>query len=139
MHGRSLHGNREISRPTIDPRIAGPHREGRRAEADDARTGEVGPCHSSWEVGERGRAAGRGGDGAKGRGRGERGPGWHAPDTAPGERVPRAGPRTANGKRKAKGEVHRSAPPSRRRLVALGLLPAQAGSGGGGGRADVAR
>ena len=57
MHGRSLFGNREISRLTAQS-TGGPHREGLRAEADDGRAGEVGPDRSSEEAGENGGQAG---------------------------------------------------------------------------------
>jgi hypothetical protein len=87
-----LRGNREISRPTIGPRIAGPHREGRRAEARCCTGGR------SRTLGERDRATGGGADAAKGRGQGESGPGWHAPGRAcpPGW--------TAYGKRQEKSQ-----------------------------------
>src|SRR5262245_49218585 len=133
MHRSSLRGNREISRLTSDLRIAGPHREGRVAEADGERTGEVGFDRSSEEAEERHRAAGGGGGGAKDRSQGERGPDRHAPDTAPDQRVPRTGARTTSSKGAAKGTVHGTPPPSRCRPAALGLFPAQAGSGSGDG------
>src|SRR4051812_29400286 len=65
-------GNREISEPVLgaDPRIAPGRPE---AVAGDARAGEVGPAHSSGEVGEQGGACRGGADGAKGRDRGEGG------------------------------------------------------------------
>ena len=82
---------------------------GRRgAEADDARTREVGPRHSSDEAGEqnsalrygaiRERARCSGVGGAKGGDQGECGLAKHAPDTEPGERVTGAGTHTAGGK-----------------------------------------
>src|SRR3954454_2861804 len=49
----------------------------------------------SGEAGEQRRATVRGVGGAKGGGRGERGPGPHAPGSGPGKRVKGAGPRTA--------------------------------------------
>ena len=76
----------------------GPHWEGRRAEAGDARAGEVRPFRSSEETGEQRRATASGVGGAKGRGQGERGRARHAPDTETGKRVTRAGPRTASSK-----------------------------------------
>jgi len=64
---------------------------GRRGvEADDARAGEVRPLHSSTEAGEQTWATGGGAGGAKGEDRGEHGRATHAPDSAPGERVPEA-------------------------------------------------
>lgn len=83
MHGRSLRGNREISRPAAAVRSGGPHREGRKAEADDARTGEVGQVHSTKEVREQSRRGGRGADGGKAPAQGERQVAKHTPDTAP--------------------------------------------------------
>ena len=111
----------------------------RRAEADDARAGEVRPCRSSGEAGEQARASGCGAGGAKGRGRGERGSGRHAPDTGPGERVPRPGPRAASGKGTEEGKVHRAPAPCRRRPAPIRLSRTEAGSGGRGGRRDLAR
>ncbi len=56
MCARSLRGNREISHPTGLPWQVGPHREGRRAEADGARAGEVGQVRSTCEVPEQNRS-----------------------------------------------------------------------------------
>src|SRR5918911_2615499 len=95
MQARALRGNRETSRPTTGPRAVWSASGRRGAEADDARTGEVRPRHSSCEAPEQGRSAGCGGGGAKGGGRGEHGPGQHVPDTEPGKRVTRTGPCTA--------------------------------------------
>ena len=95
MCGRSLRGNREISRPASG--MSAWSASGRRgAEAGDARAREVRPRHSSEEAGEQGRATGGGAGGAKGGDQGERGPAKHAPGAGPGKRVPGAGPRTAN-------------------------------------------
>src|SRR5208282_2927093 len=137
MCGRSLRGNREISRlATGESRVV---RIGKaRAEADDARRGEVGLCRSSWEAGEGRRCRGDRAEGAKGGGRGERGPGRHAPDTGTGERVPRAGARADSREAEEGGEVHGTAPPRRRGPAAVCLSGAAAGCGGGGGRGDVA-
>src|SRR4051812_26627209 len=102
MCGRSLHGNREISRPTGGPcRRSAPGRRG--AVAGDARGREVRPRHSSEEAGERGWATSGGAGGAKGGGRGERDPATHAPGAGPGKRVPGAGPRTASREAKEGG------------------------------------
>jgi hypothetical protein len=54
---------------------------------------------------------GRGAGGAKGGGRGERGPAKHAPDAEPGACDPGAGPRTARRKVREEGTVHRASPP----------------------------
>ena len=103
MHGRSLHGNREISRSDRWRAALGWSASGRRgAEADDARTGEVGLRHSSDEAGEQGRATGCGVGGAKGGDQGEHGRATHAPDAEPGKRVPGAGPCTASSKARKK-------------------------------------
>src|SRR5689334_2451674 len=64
MCGRSLRGNREISWPTTGNRLW-PASGRRGAVADDVRPREVGPCHSSREPRERGRATVGGGRGAK--------------------------------------------------------------------------
>ena len=101
MCGRSLRGNREISRPA-GGRDAVWSASGRRgAEADDARAGEVRPRHSSEEAGEQGRATGGGAGGAKGGGRGERG----TSNARAGRRTGKACPRrwTAYGKPQGKG------------------------------------
>ena len=78
---------------------------GRRgAEADDARTREVGPRHSSNEAGEQSEESPCGGvcgggrsgvGGAKGGGQGECAPAKHALDSEPGSRVKGAGAYTA--------------------------------------------
>jgi len=66
----------------------------RRADADDERSQAVRPGHSSCEVAEQRRLAVGGGDGAKGRGRGEREPAKHAPDSVRETRDTCAGART---------------------------------------------
>src|SRR5262249_38120752 len=75
------------------------------AEADDARTREVGPRHSSYEAGEQSERAHCGGiyrgkrsgvGGAKGGGQGECAPAKHALDSEPGSRVTGAGAYTAS-------------------------------------------
>src|SRR4051812_15347753 len=83
MLARSLYGNREISRPTSGRKAVWSASGRRGAVADDGRTGEVRPRHSSCEAGEQRRETVRGVGGAKGGGRGERGPGPHAPGTGP--------------------------------------------------------
>src|SRR5207245_7669911 len=97
--------------------------------AGDERAREVRPCHSSEEAAERSRATGRGGSGAKGGGRGKRGPALHAPGAEPGTRDPGAGPRTASSKAKEEGAVHRASPPGQSGHVATGVLRAEAQSG----------
>jgi hypothetical protein len=68
---------------------------GRRgAEADDARTREVGLRHSSGEAGEQSGAIRRGAGGAKGGDQGECKLAKHGPDSAPGNRVTGAGAHT---------------------------------------------
>src|SRR3954452_22662424 len=97
MYGRSLTGNREISRPTGGRKLSNRPASGRRgAVADDERPREVRPCHSSCEADEQGRATGRGAGGAKGGDRGERGTAKHAPGAEPGKRG--AGSRTDSRK-----------------------------------------
>jgi hypothetical protein len=68
MYARFLFGNREISSLTVDActgRRLALRRRG--AEVNDARVGEVRPCHSSDETCEQSRANGGGVGGAKGR------------------------------------------------------------------------
>src|SRR5580765_8427663 len=111
MLARSLYGNREIYRPA-GGREADRSASGTRgAVGDDERTGEARPRHSSDEAGEQRRATVCGVGGAKGRGRGERGTGPHAPGSGPGKRVPGAGPRTAGCKAEEEGTVHRAPAP----------------------------
>src|SRR6201984_821805 len=66
------------------------------AVADDARTREVGPRHSSWEAGEQSGAIRRGVGGAKGGDQGECEPAKHVPDPEPDKRVTGAGAHTAS-------------------------------------------
>src|SRR5262249_22949788 len=95
----------------------GPHREGANAEADDARTREVGPRHSSCEAGERGGAIRRGVSGAKGGGQGECEPAKHGPGAEPGNRVTGAGAHTASSKGEEDREVHRAPSPHQPRTA----------------------
>src|SRR3954451_3736904 len=138
MHARSWHGNREISRPTTGPRAVWSASGRRGAVADDVRTGEVRPRHSSGEADEQRRATVRGVGGAKGGGRGERGPGPHAPGSGPGKRVKGTGPRTARCTTEKEGTVHRAPPPCHPRPAPDGLLRPQATSCPRRGWADVA-
>src|ERR1019366_7350012 len=97
MYVSSLRGNREISCLTVGASWGRRPASGRRgAEADDARTGEVRPAHSSDEAGEQTRATGSGVGGAKAWGRRERGRATHVRDTEPGKRVTGARPCTAS-------------------------------------------
>src|SRR6476659_7512407 len=138
MLARSLYGNREIYSPA-GGREADRSASGRRgAVADDERTGEVRPRHSSDEAGEQRRATVCGVGGAKGGGRGERGTGPHAPDAGPGKRVPGTGPRTARCTDTEEGTVHRAPPPRHSRPAADVVLRSRATGGPWRGRADVA-
>src|ERR1700751_5574574 len=101
-------GTWEVSGVAVNGAGAGRAASGRRgAVADDARTREVGPSHSSDEAGEqsgrticgascRGKARG-GVGGAKGGDQGECGPAKHAPDAAPAPRGTGAGTHTESG------------------------------------------
>src|SRR5258707_4277848 len=100
MCGRSVNGNREISRPTGWLRPCRPASGRRGAVADDERAREVRLRHSSEETDEQGRAIGGGAGGAKGGDQGERGSAKHTPDADPGSCDPGAGPRTASGQAK---------------------------------------
>src|SRR6201987_4861852 len=119
-------GTWEVSGVAVNGAGAGRAASGRRgAVADDARTREVGPSHSSEEAGEqsgrticgatcRGKARG-GAGGAKGGDWGECGPAKHVPDPESGERVTGAGTRTESGKGKEEGEAHLALSPHQRR------------------------
>lgn len=112
----ALPGSKATSRATRSHRKLGDRcrpASGRRgAVADDARTREVGPRHSSDEAGEQSGTArsGRnrwgairsGAGGAKGGDQGECGPAKHEPDAEPDERVTGAGTHTkvANDRKK---------------------------------------
>ena len=104
MCARFLYGNREISRSTAQPSCRSA--SGRRgAEADDARQGEVRPCHSSCEAGERrGSAAEELVEPRAGaKGNAERAK--HAPDAEPGRACHRrssaCGPQPGKGSRRS--------------------------------------
>src|SRR6266849_2382176 len=122
MCGSSLHGNREIPRPTTGtlPSWSASGRRG--AVADDARRWEVRLRHSSCEADEQGGAIRYGAGGAKGGGRGECEPAKHGPGTEPGNRVTGAGAYTASCKAKEEGEVHRAPPPHQHRPARRGVL-----------------
>src|SRR5690349_24263980 len=128
MCGRSLDGNREISRPTGGSRLSIRPASGRRgAVADDERPREVRLRRSSDEPDEQGRATGRGAGGAKGGDRGECGTAKHVPGAEPGKRVPGAGPHTDRRKATEEGTVHHALPPPQHRSVPGSVLRAQAG------------
>ena len=117
-------------------RPVGKVRPGRSASArshpssDDVRPGEVGLAHSTGEVAEQRRPDGRGGDGGKGRGQGQCGPGQHVPDAELGKRIPRTGPLTGIGKTGQAHPVHRTPSPCQRRAAPLVVLPVETASGG---------
>src|SRR5207237_7054226 len=97
------------------------------------------PRRSSREADEQSRKyLGGGAGGAKGGGRGKRGPAKHAPDADPGSRVTGAGTRTSSRKGKEEGTVHCVAPPHRSRSATAVVLRAQAQRGSRRGRHDVA-
>ena len=93
MHGRSLHGNREISSLTVGGWTRRRPASGRRgAEADDVRAGEVRLTGSTDEVGEQDGHARCGVDGGKRWDREECGNATHGPDSVPGKPCPRRMP-----------------------------------------------
>ena len=85
---------RSRDRPFGNSRRSASGRRG--AVADDVRSREVRPRHSSWEADEQGGFGHRGAGGAKGGGRGECEPAKHASDTVPKMRVIGAGAHTAS-------------------------------------------
>src|SRR5271165_5410979 len=91
-------GSWEIPRLTSGKVTLWPASGRRGAEADDARTGEVGLRNRSCEAGEQGGAIRRGAGGAKGGDQGECRPAKHAPNAGSGKRVTGAGTRTASSK-----------------------------------------
>ena len=98
----SLRGNREVSRLTGRRCVAPWSASGRRgAVADDERTREVRPRHSSWEADEQGGAIRCGAGGAKGGDQGKRG----TRTARSGRRTGKARPTawTAYGKRQGTG------------------------------------
>src|ERR1700733_7427173 len=111
MCGRSLLGNREISRLTKTA-CRRASASGRRGAVADARPREVRFRHSSCEVGEQGREADRGANGAKGGSQGECDPATQAPGAGPGKRVTGAGAHTECREAKEAGTVHLALPPS---------------------------
>src|SRR5215472_2038291 len=78
-------GSWEVPRLTYCKATQGSASGRRGAEADDARTREVGPGHSSYEADEQSGLVRRGAGGAKGRDQGECGPTMHAPGAGPGK------------------------------------------------------
>src|SRR6516162_5494540 len=85
---------RSRDRPFGNRRRSASGRRG--AVADDARSREVRPRHSSWEADEQSDYGRGGAGGAKGGGQGECEPAKHAPDTVPGTCVTGAGAHTAS-------------------------------------------
>src|SRR6202030_2743878 len=108
-------GTWDIPRPAIGKDLPWSASGRRGAVADDARTWEVGPRHSSVEAGEQGGANRCGVGGAKGGDQGECEPAQHGPGSEPGNRVTGAGAHTASSKAKEEGEVHRTPPPYQHR------------------------
>ena len=84
------------------------------------------PRRSSDEACEQGRATGCAVGGAKGGGRGKRGPITYATDAEPQSRVTGTGPCTASRKAAAEGEVHHAAAPCHHRLTEGRVPGAQA-------------
>src|SRR5882757_3836589 len=137
MYGRSLCGNREISRLTsrrVDWSASG--RRG--AIADDERTREVRLRHSSDEACEQGRETGCGAGGAKGGDQGEHGSISHAPGTEPGKRATGTGTCTASCKAAEEGTVHRAPTPRHDRPASGVVLCAQTQGGARSGWSEVA-
>src|SRR4051794_12670122 len=142
MCGRSLDGNREISRPTGGRKLSNRPASGRRgAIADDERTREVSPPalakapdpaivavkptnkagQPAAELGER-RAGTEGLAGAGTR----QGTAKHVPGAEPGKRVPGAGSRTDSRKAQEEGTVHHALLPPQYRSVPGSVPRAQA-------------
>jgi hypothetical protein len=138
MCGRSLFGNREISRLTRAACRHWPASGRRGAVADDARPREVRLRHSSYEVGEQSRATDHGADGAKGGGQGKCEPATHAPGAGPGKRVTGTGAHTESCKGKEEGTVHVALLPSQPGNSADRILRSQARGSPRRRRADVA-
>src|ERR1035438_1493669 len=89
-------GSWEVPRLTSGNVTPWPASGRRGAEADDARTWEVGHCRKSCEAGEQGGAIRCGVGGAKGGDQGECGSAKHAPGSGTGKCVTGAGTNTAS-------------------------------------------
>src|SRR6202795_2318789 len=131
-------GSWEIPRLTSGNVTPWPASGRRGAEADDARTREVGLRNRSCEAGEQGGAICCGVGGAKGGDRGECRSAKHTPGAGPGKCVTGAGTHTASCKAKEEGKVHRAFPPHQRRVAQAVVLRTQEGRRARGGRPDVA-
>ena len=138
MHGRSLHGNREIS-SLAGGSSAPPVRVGKATRPKPAMNGDeksdpaivaVKPANEAGQPGD-------GVGGAKGGGRGERGRSARGPGTASGRPVIGDRPRTQSRTREERGKVHHPAAPHRRGAAAPSLSLAEAGRGAWCGRDDV--
>ena len=93
MHARSVRANREISSLTAGGAMRWRPASGRRkAEADDARAGEVRLTGSTDEIGEQNGLARCGVDGGKQWDREECGDATHGPDSAPDKLCPKRTP-----------------------------------------------
>src|SRR6202140_5754952 len=99
-----------------------PVREGHKPNGGRERTGEVGLCRSTREPAEQRKATFHGGRGGKVTDSGEHRSIPHAPDTERETRVPGIARCATSSKRKEAGTVHRSAPPSERRITPRQLL-----------------
>src|SRR3954451_8610393 len=137
MCGRSLDGNREISRPAGGMWPIRPASGRRGAVADDERPREVSPpalakapdpaivavkpTNKAAEPGER-RAGTEGLAGAGTR----QGTAKHVPGAEPGKRVPGAGSRTDSRKAQEEGTGHHALPPPQPRSVPGSVPRAQA-------------
>jgi hypothetical protein len=120
---RPQHARNPSAREPGDPSTAharwrrGPHREGRRSEADDGRPSGVGQARSTDEVAEQCRASGGVGDGGKGPGQGAHEPAKRVPYAVPDKRAECAGPCATSSDERQGGEVHRRSSTTSRQTV----------------------
>src|SRR5271157_2047675 len=121
-HAEKQHAREPGDLPHALVSRARPVREGHKPNCGHERTGEVGLCRSTSEPAEQRRATFRGGRGGKGTDRGEHRSITHAPDTEWETHVPGIARCATSSKRKEAGTVHRSAPPSERRVTPRQLL-----------------
>src|SRR5262249_30221076 len=125
---RARHAQKECTGSWEVPRLANckvaqGSASGRRgAEADDARTREVGLRHSSYETDEQSGRVRRGAGGAKGGDQGECGPTKHAPGAGPGTCVTGVGTHTTGRKAKEEGKVHHAPAPYQHRTAPAVVL-----------------
>lgn len=130
LHVRILPA-REPGDPGVAPGgwCRGPHREGRRRDADDARLAEVGQARSTDEGLEQCGAVRCGGGRGKGHGQGEHGRAKRTPDAEPDRRCAQcARPCTTEGTTEQENEVY-GALPARHRGSASGRVPLAAKEG----------